>query len=64
MNRMSQSLGPAGNDPVLFRNHIVFENGESWETISYALPWWPDDPISEWMIPGTYQEGGTHAITV
>ena len=26
----------------------------TWLEVRYALPWWPDEPISSWMVPGTY----------
>jgi len=29
---------------------------ENWMQITYARPWAPDDPIQEWIIPGTYHE--------
>ena len=43
------------NGLALFQGAMVYENGESWLMMSRALPWWPDEPIYKWMIPGTYK---------
>jgi hypothetical protein len=42
---------------VIWVGHVRlgFYGFERWLVIRYALPWAPDEPICEWMVPGTYE---------
>ncbi len=30
--------------------------GDEWCEVRLALPWWPEEPVQTWMVPGTYRE--------
>jgi hypothetical protein len=29
---------------------------EHWQEVCYHIPGWSDEPVSNWMIPGTYYD--------
>jgi hypothetical protein len=31
-------------------------DGASCAYVIYSRPWAPDEPVCEWMVPGTYEE--------
>lgn len=34
----------------------------TWLEVRECLPWWPEEPLQNWIVPGTYVEEECHVI--